>query len=281
MTTAGDSLICPRCGTGHAPEHRFCGSCGAELSRADPAPAAAAEIDRLAGAPYSPERDIPSPGRAPIASDPAYTEPRDDAFPYFIPTGRIIAMTVLSSGLYIFYWMFVTWRQYRDHTGETAFPLMHALSLLVPVYQFFRLHAHMRVYQEMMEQRGVPTTLSPARIVLIYFGVVLLGMVSFVLPAEGQLTTSQQAAYVAINVGQVTLLSWILWHAQTNINRFWQHRLGVRLGWMPLNFTELAVVAVGLILGWGMLGIILFDPSLLDVGVGVEVPSGTDTAPES
>ena len=277
MTTSGDTSICPQCGAGHAPEHRFCGVCGAELHPAPTAPATAAEIDRLAGAPYAPGRDAPAAGSAPIAPEPAYTAPRDDAFPYYIPPGRIIALTVLSSGLYIFYWMFATWRQYREHTGAIAFPVMHALSLLVPIYQFFRLHAHMRVYQELMEQRGVPTTLGPARIVLIYFGVVLLGMVSFILPAEGPLTTSQQAAYIAINVGQVTLLSWILWHAQTNINRFWQHRLGIRLGWMPLSFAEIAVVAVGLILGWGMLAIILIDPSLLNVGV--EVPDGTGTAP--
>ena len=277
MTTSGDTSICPRCGASHAPEHRFCGVCGAELHPAPAAPAATAEIDRLAGAPYAPGRDAPATGSAPIAPEPAYAAPRDDAFPYYIPPGRIIALTVLSSGLYIFYWMFATWRQYREHTGAIAFPVMHALSLLVPIYQFFRLHAHMRVYQELMEQRGVPTTLGPARIVLIYFGVVLLGMVSFILPAEGPLTTSQQAAYIAINVGQVTLLSWILWHAQTNINRFWQHRLGIRLGWMPLSFAEIAVVAVGLILGWGMLAIILIDPSLLNVGV--EVPDGTGTAP--
>ena len=279
MTTSGDTAICPRCGASHAPEHRFCGTCGAELHPAGEAPAAAVEIDRLAGARYAPESGGATPDRAPMTSDPAYSVPQDDAFPYYIPPGRIVALTVLSSGLYIFYWMFATWRQYREHTGEIAFPVMHALSLLVPIYQFFRLHAHMRVYQELMEQRGVPTTLSPARIVLIYFGVVLLGMVSFILPAEGPLTTSQQAAYVAINVGQVTLLSWILWHAQTNINRFWQHRLGIRLGWMPLSFSEIAVVAVGLILGWGMLAIILIDPSLLNVGV--EVPDGTGTAPGS
>ena len=277
MTTSGDSLVCQRCGSAYAADHRFCGVCGAELHPAAVAPAPAAEIDRLAGVPYAPERDTPATGSAPIAPEPAYAAPRDDAFPYYIPPGRIIALTVLSSGLYIFYWMFATWRQYREHTGAIAFPVMHALSLLVPIYQFFRLHAHMRVYQELMEQRGVPTTLSPARIVLIYFGVVLLGMVSFILPAEGPLTTSQQAAYIAINVGQVTLLSWILWHAQTNINRFWQHRLGIRLGWMPLSFAEIAVVAVGLILGWGMLAIILIDPSLLNVGV--EVPAATGTAP--
>ena len=276
MTTSGDSLLCPRCGSAHASEHRFCGVCGAELHPTGTAQAAAGEIDRLAGAPYAPESSGPAPGRAPTASDPAYAEPRDDAFPYYIPPGRIVALTVLSSGLYIFYWMYVTWRQYREHTGNLAFPVFHALSLLVPIYQFFRLHAHMRVYQELMEQRGVPTTLSPARIVLIYLGVVLLGMVSFILPAEEPLSASQQAAYVAINVGQVTLLSWILWHAQTNINRFWQHRLGVRLGWMRLSLVELMVVAFGLVLGWGMLAIILIDPSLLNVGV--EVPAGTGTA---
>ena len=277
MTTSGDSLVCQRCGAGYAPDHRFCGSCGVELHPPAVTPATAGDIDRLAGAPYVPDNSAPARGSAPLASDPTYAGPRDDAFPYYIPTGRIIALTVLSSGLYIFYWMFATWRQYRDHTGEIAFPVMHALCLLVPIYQFFRLHAHMRVYQELMEHRGVPTTLSPARIVLIYLGVVLLGMVSLILPAEGPLTASQQAAYIAINVGQVTLVSWILWHAQTNINRFWQHRLGVRLGWMPLSFTELAVVAVGLILGWGMLVIILIDPSLLNVGVAV--PDGTSTSP--
>ena len=279
MTTSGDTSICPRCGAGHAPEHRFCGACGAELRHAGTAQTAAGEIDRLAGSRYAPESGGATPDRAPMTADPAYSGPRDDAFPYYIPPGRIVALTVLSSGLYIFYWMFATWRQYREHTGEIAYPVFHALSLLVPIYQFFRLHAHMRVYQELMEQRGVPTTLSPARIVLIYLGVVLLGMVSFILPAEEPLSASQQAAYVAINVGQVTLLSWILWHAQTNINRFWQHRLGIRLGWMRLSLVELAVVVVGLVLGWGMLAIILLDPSLLNVGV--EAPAGTGAAPGS
>lgn len=273
MTTSGDSLTCHRCGAAYAPEHRFCGSCGAEVNSASPAgtappppvrPASARptdpsdELNRLAGAPYDPSSStgIPRAGQ------------RDDALPYYIPPTRVVLMTFLSSGLYIFYWMYLTWRHYRDHTGEVAYPALHALTLLVPVYNFFRLHAHVRVYQELMDARGVPTTLNPVRTVLMYFGVFLLGMVSFMLPAEAPLTPGQQAAYAVINLGQATLVAWILWQAQGNLNRFWQHRLGARLGWAPLRPAELVVVALGFILGWGMLAIIIIDPTLIPVEPG-------------
>ena len=118
---------------------------------------------------------------------------RDDALPYYIPPTRVVLLTLLSAGLYIFYWMYVTWRHYREHTGDIAYPIFHALTLLVPVYNFFRLHAHIRVYQELMEARGVPTTLNPVRAVMMYFGVFLLGMVYIMLPAEVPITPAGNA----------------------------------------------------------------------------------------
>lgn len=261
-----DALTCHRCGASYAPEHRFCGACGAEVVPANPtaqvqtppepaAPPARArdELNRLAGVPYDPSlrRETAPPGEL------------DDALRYYIPPNRIALLTVLSAGLYIFYWMYITWRHYRDHTGEIAYPVFHALTLLVPVYNLFRLHAHMRVYQELMEARGVPTTLNPIRAVLVYFGVFLLSMVSLTLPAEAPISPAQQGAYVIINVGQATLVAWMLWQAQGNFNRFWQHRLGTRLGWRTLTPAEVAVVALGFLFGWGMLLVILIDPTLL------------------
>ena len=268
MTTSDDFLTCQRCGAACAPEHRFCGACGAEVSSAPtagtvqppstglvsvPPPDTSDELNRLAGAPYDPSA---STGR-PRASE------QDDALPYYIPPTRLVLLTLLSAGLYIFYWMYITWRHYRDHTGEIAYPVLHALTLLLPVYNLFRLHAHMRVYQELMEARGVPTTLNPVRAVLMYFGVFLLGMMTFMLPAEAPITPAQQVAYAVINVGQATLVAWILWQAQENLNRFWQHRLGTRLGWAPYSPAELALVALGFLLGWGMLAVILIDPTLI------------------
>ena len=276
MTTFGDNPACPRCGSAYSREHRFCGVCGAELPAPDLTADASDEISRLAGAPYVPEERPGTLQRGPGRVDPSLAAPVADSFPYYIAPGRVVALTLLSSGLYIFFWMYVTWRQYRDHTGEVAYPVMHALALLVPVYQFFRLHAHIRVYQELMETRGVPTTLNPLRAVLVYFGVVLLGMVSIMMPTEAPITLARQAAYVAVTLGQATLLAWIMWQAQTNINRLWQHRLGMRLSWMRLNLAELALVAVGFLLGWGMLLIILIDPSLLTTTGFVEpsTPAG-------
>lgn len=266
MASSGDALRCPRCGAQYAPEHRFCGLCGAEVPvqvRDEPPPVqqtpadrpsrSSDELDRLAGTRYDPSPSV----------DVAPSRELDHAIPFYIPTNRVILLTALSSGLYVFYWMYVTWRHYRDYTGESAFPVFHALSLVVPIYQFFRFHAHMRVYQELMDARGVPSTISPIRTVLIYLGVVLLGLVSFMLPTEGTLTSSQQGAYVAINVGQTVLLAWILWHAQTNLNRLWQHYLGARLGSTPLAPAEVIITILGCVFGWGMLAVMLINPTLL------------------
>ena len=35
---------------------------------------------------------------------------------------RVVLMCILSSGFYLFYWFYLTWKHYRDHTGKEAFP---------------------------------------------------------------------------------------------------------------------------------------------------------------
>ena len=53
--------------------------------------------------------------------------------PNYLSQNRILVMAVLSFGLYLLYWFYLTWKQYRDQTSQEAFPVWHALSLLVPI----------------------------------------------------------------------------------------------------------------------------------------------------
>ena len=265
MTVPGadPAPACPHCGARREPEHLFCGACGAPLpavaapepaSSGERPPPAAPEPNRATGTPYRLPESSPA---TPVAT------PAADALPYYISPNRIVLLTILSAGLYIFYWMYVTWRQYRDHTGEIAYPLFHALTLLVPIYQFFRLHAHIRVYQELMDGYGVPCTLNPLRVALLYLAVAMLQTVAFRLVLETPITSGEQLAYFALNVAWVALVAGMLWQVQGNLNRFWQRRLQSRLARRQLSLSEVALVVLGLLLFWSQWLIILIDPTLL------------------
>ena len=87
---------------------------------------------------------------------------------YHISTPRIVVLSIISMGLYWVYWMYRTWRQYRDHTielaaenGETHHPVWHGLTQIVPVYGWFRYHAHVRSYKTLMQERGIANSLNP------------------------------------------------------------------------------------------------------------------------
>lgn len=284
MTESAGAPACPNCGAVVRPDHRFCGACGMTLptgsgAAIDPQPEshltgvtpAVPEATRAPQRPDAGPPGVPAPDRAapidrpaPVAR-PMPAQAGDDSLAYFISPNRIILLSFLTTGLYTFYWMYVTWRHYRDFTDTPAYPVCHALTLLVPVYQFFRLHAHIRVYQEMMQERGVPTTLRPIRTVGIFLVVIGLVWVAVRLTADpevGAMTGPEQLGYFAANVARVGLMAWILYQAQGNINRYWQHRVGMRLANAPYSLVEVAMVVLGIInwIGWV---VILLNPDLL------------------
>lgn len=59
-----------------------------------------------------------------------------------IPMERLLLLTFGSYGAYLFYRFYLTWRQYREHTGDAAYPVWQALTLSVPIYGWFRIYAH-------------------------------------------------------------------------------------------------------------------------------------------
>jgi hypothetical protein len=278
MTISGGGATCPQCDAPYQMGQRFCGHCGHALPAYRPPPTRASAPGPLERARQSAPRLRPILERllAPDRTRPRRVGQRpppvaqDNAIPYFIPLNRVILLTFLTTGFYLFYWMYITWRHYRDYTEEQVFPVWHALSMLVPIYQFFRLHAHVRVYQELMAQRGVPSTLHPMRTVGLYSATVVLLWVTFRLTTDLPVSPLEQLGYFGANIASVAITAWIIWQVQSNINRFWQHRVGVRLTRAPINLMQIVMSVLGA-LNWILWIIVLLDPTLLlaDPAAGV------------
>ena len=164
---------------------------------------------------------------------------------YLISEPRIILLSILSGGLYLFWWFYITWKHYRDYTGEKAFPVWHALTLIVPIYGLFRVHAHIRSFKELMTARQVVSSLSPWVAVGAIF-------VSNCFPnavmAErwfGEIYEAW-AIWFLIHALIVTIITvWLLAAVQTNINRYWLS-VSPRASTCRIGIGEVIITLVGI-----------------------------------
>lgn len=188
---------CPDCGSQVLANAAFCANCGRRLR----------------------EVADPGPGIAPTAE---YYRPAVAVdLRYRISINRILLMTILSYGLYLFYWFYLTWKQYRDHTREEAFPVWHALTLVVPIYGLFRTHAHTRVFQELMTNRGLMTTIAPGMAVAAVVASSALNWSTFGL-SLGEISLATAMTITVIEMLSIAIIAWLLRHIQGNLNNYWQ-----------------------------------------------------------
>lgn len=134
---------------------------------------------------------------------------------------RVILLTTLSGGLYFFWWFYITWKQYQEHTGEDAFPVWHALTLLVPIYGLFRVHAHVRTFRELMTSRDISHTLRPGLVVVAVLTAAILSNAGLTDLWGGEVSKGL-AIWLLIAAVAVTVIDvWIITAAQINLNRYW------------------------------------------------------------
>ena len=199
--------FCPSCRVEVQASHRFCGNCGATLPTL--------EAVRPTARPEIAPQPQPAPGAVIGLAEP---------LPYRISINRVLLMTVLSSGLYLFYWFYLTWKQYRDYTGAEAYPIWHALTLLVPVYNLFRVYAHARTFREMMTSAGLFSTISPGWAVALVWIVFSLNHVTLTLAGgfdlSAEITRGDALALAAIDVLAIALIAGLLVRVQSNLNRY-------------------------------------------------------------
>ena len=162
-----------------------------------------------------------------------------DTRPYLISPTRIVLLSILTLGLYTTYWLYKTWKHYKEHTGAEVHPIWHGLTSFVPVYGSFRAHAHLRIYGELAGAAGLAVGFSPG----IAFFAILVGWF-------GVLVWWSVALTLLVQIVSIVAQIYFLLHAQPRINYYWDQVYGSGLRGIGIGKGEVIVVIVGLLFGW-------------------------------
>jgi hypothetical protein len=208
---------CAACGEMSPPGIKFCSSCGASEFKDIPPNLAARLADRT---------EIPASDAVRIA------------------LGRVILVSVLSGGLYLLYWSYLTWKQLASEATEKHYPVWHAITLLVPIYGLFRMHRHVTVIQGLAANAGLATSLSPVVAVVLW-------IVSNVL-SWSSLKITEPVALIAVGLLTTALTTALIVMAQEGLNGYWGKVKGASLQDTPIGVGEVIFVLLGLAL-WSAL----------------------------
>ena len=148
---------------------------------------------------------------------------------------KVLVLSVLSAGLYLLYWAYLTWKQLKPETGDDHYPVWHALSLFVPVYGLFRIHNHLEVIQEMASRAGAPSLNPSAGVVLLIAANITSLVASFV--------TDVSTGLVLASLG-TSLYTITVWRAQVGLNSAWRERYSGAVT-RPISWVEIAFALVG------------------------------------
>ena len=206
---------CPMCGNRNPESAGFCPQCGNQLAENAP------QEQQGGGYPYV------------IGTAPANA--------LLIGSTRLIVLSIISLGLYFYYWGYLTWKQLQPETQDVHYPVWHALSLLVPVYGFFRMHKHVKVIRDLAAKSGVETSLSPD------LAFVLMMLYTVLVFAPLALAGSGSILLLFVNAISLTIAITIIVWAQAPLNRYWENSRSSTPTSVPVDLWEIGVVLLGII----------------------------------
>ena len=150
--------------------------------------------------------------------------------------GRVILVCMLSSGFYLFYWFYLTWKQLKEATGNPHRPVWHALGLIVPFYMWFVVNRHLKTIKELQDKAEIPS-LNPGRLLTLFIVSNVLQFQSVRWPGMG--------GFVLDIIG-VALMAVFLVLSQRNLNTYWEHTMGTELEEARVGIGEVVFVVLGL-----------------------------------
>ncbi len=212
-----DEKVCAACGRTNPVDANFCSQCRSEKFVQPP-----------------PESGEPVPGQPQITEGHAL----------LISALRVILFSGLTSGVYVLYWLYRTWKQLQSETGETHYPFWHAATFFVPVYGLFRMHRHLSVIQELAGRKGIESLMPPG------LGVTLMALFWLIIIVGGNQVDIWNV--IVLVIVRLALVTTLMARAQMTLNAYWSALHGNRAARFPLWLGEarflIAVLAIQLVL---------------------------------
>ena len=150
---------------------------------------------------------------------------------------------MLSAGLYLIYWFYLTLTQMDSETGEEHHTVWHALSLLVPIYGLFKMHGHIKVIKGIVEGAGLVAALSPDLAVVLFMIGNALDWSSF--------RVDDTAALLVMGVISAALSTTLVALAQNSLNQYWEYARGTGLREARVGVGEVIFVILGILIWVG------------------------------
>mgnify|MGYP006997635537 CR=1 FL=1 len=156
-----------------------------------------------------------------------------------ISPSRIVVLSAVTAGLYFLYWLFFTWKQLQAETREIHYPVLHALTMFVPIYGLFRIHKHVAVIEGLAVRTGIEVSLTASMASLLVALYIALGFASTNL--------ENLAVLLALNLIRFSLIITTMILSQRTLNAYWNKARGTSLQSTPIEGVEKAMILLGVI----------------------------------
>ncbi len=145
------------------------------------------------------------------------------------PTAHLLILSILTLGLYEFYWFHRNWRHLEEHLQQQLRPGWRTLGLLVPGLNVFLVYDQLRMIAEAAGRAGIAVTYSPGIATAVFFVLAFLSNLTMVWA-----------------LSLLTVLP--LLPVQETLNRFWAVEQPERQIRRQFSGAELAAMAAGITL---------------------------------
>jgi len=173
------------------------------------------------------------------AADPAA---RSDVL---LPLGRLLALAIISWGLYLAFWLYISWKHLAAETDEPHYPLWHTLAILfVPVYGLFRFYRHIAIIKSLAKTNDIDTTLEPLPAVILYF---LAGIIQVLVLLEDPVVPRNILMLFTL----ILTTAPMIW-AQSPLNSYW-YQSRAKITSPSLSVWEMILVGIGIVSWVGLI----------------------------